>query len=151
MPGSASRMVRACRAVLLLVCCMAGYGVSGAAQEDQVTAAIPDQTQGTGQMRRAIPGVKLGNREDRLSLNPEQRKRMRALTDEELGQMKVLREDRSLTKEQKLKRFKQIREANHDRIKEILTPEQQKKYGETLAKERRFRENQRQEKLEKTQ
>jgi hypothetical protein len=151
MPGFGFRMVdRICRAALPLVVCMAGYGVSYAAQEDQGTAAIPDQTQGIGQTRRGTPGIKLKKMET-LSLNPEQKKQRQALIDEELAQMKTLREDRSQTKEQKLKSFKQIREATHEKIKEILTPEQRKMYEETLANDRKFRENLHQKKAEKPQ
>jgi hypothetical protein len=135
-------------AALLLVVFMIGYGEPVAAQDDQGTAVIPSQTQGTGQMRRAIPGVKLKKMEEKLSLNAEQRKGKQALVDNELAQMKVLREDRSLTKLQKQERFKQLREETHDKIKELLTPEQQKIYEETSAKQRNFRENLRQKKSE---
>jgi Spy/CpxP family protein refolding chaperone len=76
---------------------------------------------------------------------------MQVLTVNELEQMKALREDRSLTKEKKLEKFKQIREATHDKIKELLTPEQRKIYEETSAKKRIFRENMRQEKTENPQ
>jgi periplasmic protein CpxP/Spy len=154
MPGCRSRIVdRICRASLLLFVCMAGYGISHAAQEGQGGAVIPgpSQPQGAGQMRRTMPGVKLKKMGDMPSLNAEQKKKMKALTDEELGQMKTLREDRSLTREQKQERFKQIREATREKIKGILTPEQRKKYEESLAKERTFRENLRQEKAEKPQ
>ncbi|MGD0585239.1 MAG: hypothetical protein ABSA86_05635 [Oryzomonas sp.] len=151
MPGFGFRMVnRICGAALLLFVCMTGYGGPVAAQEDQGTAAIPDQTQGAGQMRRGMPGIKLKKKEA-LSLNPEQKKQRQALIDEELGQMKTLREDKSLTREQRLERFKQIREATREKIKEILTPEQRKMYEETQAKDRAFRENMRQKKTEKPQ
>jgi hypothetical protein len=152
MHGPGSRKIdKTWFAALLLVVFMAGYGEPVAAQGDQDTMAIPSQTQGTGQMRRAIPGVKLKKREEKLSLNAEQRKKMQVLTVNELEQMKALREDRSLTKEKKLEKLKQIREATHDKIKELLTPEQRKIYEETLAKERIFRENMRQEKTENPQ
>ena len=133
---------------LLLVVFMAGYGEPVSAQVDQGTTATPSQTQGTGQMRRAIPGVKLKKIEENLSLNPEQRKKMQLLADAELEQFKALREDRSLTKKLKLEKFRQIREATHDKIKGLLTPEQLKNYEETSARERKFRENLRQEKTE---
>jgi hypothetical protein len=150
MHGLGSRIdVRIWFAVLLLVVLMAGYGEPVAAQEDQGTTAIPSQTQGTGQMRRAIPGIKLKKMEEKLSLNAEQRKGKQALVDNELEQMKVLREDRSLTNKQKLERFRQIREETHDKFKELLTPEQQKIYEETSAKQRKFRDNLRQVKSEK--
>jgi hypothetical protein len=150
MYGLGSRIdVRIWFAALLLVVIMAGYGEPIAAQGDQGTTAIPSQTQGTGQMRRAIPGVKLKKLEEKLSLNAEQRKGKQALVDNELEQMKVLREDRSLTKKQRLEKFRQIREETHDKFKELLTPEQQKIYEETSAKERKFREKLRQEKSEK--
>jgi periplasmic protein CpxP/Spy len=146
MPGFGSRMVdRICCATLLLVTCMAGYGMSGAAQEDRGTAVIPGQAQGTGQMRRAIPGVKLRKLQDKLSLSAEQKKRVQGITDDELAQLKTLREDRSMTKEKKRERIGQILETAHGRIKEILTPEQRKKYEEVLARKRSVQENQEQE------
>jgi hypothetical protein len=141
-------IVRILFASFLLVVLMARHSESLAAQGDQDTAATPSQTLGTGQMRRTIPGVKLKKIEEKLSLNAEQRKRMQALADIELEQFKALREDRSLTKKQKMEKFRQIREATHGKIKEFLTPEQQKIFEETSAKERIFRDNLRKEKLE---
>jgi hypothetical protein len=151
MHGLGSRIdVRIWFTALLQVVFIIGFEEPVAAQGDQGTATILSQPQGTGQMRRAIPGVKLRRLEEKLSLNAEQRKGMQSLVANELEQMKVLREDRSLTKDQKLEKFRQIREATHYRIKELLTPEQQKIYEETSSKERRFRNNLRKEKSEKT-
>jgi periplasmic protein CpxP/Spy len=152
MHGSGSRKVNMLWfAALLLAVFMAGFGESRAAEGDQVTTEPPGQTQGTGQMRRAIPGVKLKKTEEKLSLNAEQREKMQVLVDKELEQIKALRQDRSLTKEQKREKFSQLREATHDKIKEILTPEQQKKFAEHFVNERKFRENMRQIKSVKPQ
>jgi len=67
-----------------------------------------------------------------LNLTPEQKEKMRALHQQTEQQAEAIRNDSSLTGEQKHAKLKDLHESSFAQIKQILTPEQQK-----LMEERR--------------
>lgn len=126
-------------AVLAMVF-VTGFGQPLTALAEEGATATSGQTQGTGQIRRAIHGIKLKKNGDVLTLNAEQKKKMKALVDDKLEQMKAEREDKSLSNEQKRVKFRQIRETTNDKFKEILTPEQLVTYENNIVKKQKYRE-----------
>ncbi len=143
------------RKMMLLIIAVLVAGAAGAvlpvagAEADQGTQAPPDQLQGPAQMRKKLHGYRLRQADTKLVLTAEQKKKMQAFTEDERQQLKALREDRTLNKEQKMAKYQQIREATQERIKGILTPEQRQKYEDKLEADRKFRESLRKGKTEK--
>jgi Spy/CpxP family protein refolding chaperone len=54
--------------------------------------------------------------------------------------MKMMREDTTLTQEQKRDKMKQLHETTHSQINDILTPEQQKKFAELKEQQKAHHE-----------
>ena len=80
----------------------------------------PDQPQGQTQSQ--------GNSvDDQLQLTQDQKEKIAAIVDGENRQLAALRNDNSLTLEQKQQKAAQIRQAGVPKIKAMLTPEQLQK------------------------
>ena len=65
-----------------------------------------------------------------LNLTDGQKAKVKPILEEQMTQMKAVREDTTLSQDQKREKMKQIHETTHSQINEILTPEQQKKFAE---------------------
>jgi hypothetical protein len=116
------------------------------AQDEQGAAAPSTQTDGAvqiqspAQMRRGYPGYRLGQVDDAAKKTAEQRGRINLLMEDERKQLAALGADRSLSKEQKKEKYRQIREATRDKIKALLSPVEQKKYEQSQENSRAIRE-----------
>jgi Spy/CpxP family protein refolding chaperone len=75
---------------------------------------------------------------EELGLSAEQKTKFEAVMKDAAEKRKALRDDTSLTPEQRREKGKAIAEDTQKKVKEILTPDQQKKL-EDLRKERRGR------------
>ncbi|HEU5070103.1 MAG TPA: hypothetical protein VFV96_06800 [Verrucomicrobiae bacterium] len=73
---------------------------------------------------------------EELGLSAEQKTKFEAVMKDAAEKRKALRDDTSLTQEQRREKGKAIAEDTQKKVKEILTPDQQKKL-EDLRKERR--------------
>jgi Spy/CpxP family protein refolding chaperone len=71
-----------------------------------------------------------------LSLTPEQVEKIKPLLEADQATMKELRADTSLTQEARREKRNEMMKASNEKIKPILTPEQQEKWKEQLAKRR---------------
>jgi protein CpxP len=76
--------------------------------------------------------------ENPLGLTDAQKAQLRPIVTEETQQMEAVRNDSSLSQEQKMSKINQIREAASPKIKAILTPEQLQR----LAQMQRARQQQ---------
>jgi hypothetical protein len=65
--------------------------------------------------------------DDQLQLTQDQKEKIAAIVDDENRQLGALRNDNSLTLEQKQQKAAQIRQAGVPKIKALLTPEQLQK------------------------
>jgi len=65
---------------------------------------------------------------EKLNLTDDQKARLRPILQDQMQQMKAVREDSSLSEEQKRAKMKPIHESLHDQINAVLTPEQQAKF-----------------------
>jgi Spy/CpxP family protein refolding chaperone len=63
-----------------------------------------------------------------LGLTDTQKEQLKPILQAEFAKMKALREDQSLTRPEKLEKFKAIRAELLPQVKEILTPEQLEKW-----------------------
>src|SRR5947208_12154018 len=76
-----------------------------------------------------------GPRADRLSamaetlkLTDPQKEKIKPILEEETKQIKALRDDKTIPRENRVSKYLEIRQATHDKIKPILTPEQAKQF-----------------------
>jgi len=65
---------------------------------------------------------------DALNLSDEQKAKLKPILQDQVDQLRAVRDDASLTAEQKKTKAKQIHEAGKAKINEILTPEQREKW-----------------------
>jgi Spy/CpxP family protein refolding chaperone len=70
---------------------------------------------------------------DELGLTPDQRNKLQPIIDDEVKQISAVRDDNSLTLQQKQQKVQQIREAGFPKIQAILTPEQRQKLAQMQA------------------
>jgi Spy/CpxP family protein refolding chaperone len=71
-----------------------------------------------------------------LNLNDQQKTQVQSLMQNQRQQAQAIRQDASLTPEQKRDKFQQLRKSNHQQMLGILTPEQQQKFQQ-LRSERK--------------
>lgn len=79
---------------------------------------------------RMGPGARLDMMTAQLGLTPEQRYKILPILDDQFKEMKAVRADENLTRAQTRAKMQAIHDKCFDRIKGILTPEQQKKADE---------------------
>jgi len=106
-------------AVLLLL----GYSVPARAQDTSAKSAHSE-------MHHGQRGSSLEWLSKELNLTDDQKAKVRPILEDEGKQMKAVREDSSLSQEQKHDKMRQIHEAAHSQINELLTPEQQQKFAQ---------------------
>jgi Spy/CpxP family protein refolding chaperone len=98
--------------------------------------AADGQTGAPPRDQAAGPGLRRAERPPRpepgagLQLTREQREKMRAAMDELREQMRQIRQDTSLTPEQRREKLRQLQDKQTEKMKEILTPEQFQKWQE---------------------
>jgi|SRR5215469_538553 len=63
----------------------------------------------------------------KLNLSDEQKAKIKPILQDQMEQMKAVRADSSLSKDQRRAKIKSIHDSSHDRINTVLTPEQQAK------------------------
>lgn len=65
-----------------------------------------------------------------LNLTEEQKAKVKPILEDQEKQMHAIREDSSLSQEQKHEKMMQVHENTHSQINGILTPDQQKKFAD---------------------
>jgi periplasmic protein CpxP/Spy len=65
---------------------------------------------------------------EKLNLTDDQKAKLKPILEDEMQQMKAVREDSSLSQEQRRAKMKSIHESLHEQINAVLTPEQQAKF-----------------------
>ena len=65
---------------------------------------------------------------EKLNLTDDQKEKLKPILQDQMQQMKAVREGGSLSEEQKRAKMKSIHESLHDQINVVLTPEQQAKF-----------------------
>jgi Spy/CpxP family protein refolding chaperone len=96
----------------------------------QTNAAPQTSPQGHEAMGATSPDTRLQMLSEKLNLTEDQKAKLKPIFEEQAKQMKAVRDDASLTPEQKAAKKKAIHEATHDQINAMLTPEQQEKFKE---------------------
>lgn len=65
---------------------------------------------------------------EKLNLTDDQKAKLKPILQDQMQQMKAVREDSSLSEDQRRTKMKSIHESLHDQINAVLTPEQQAKF-----------------------
>lgn len=122
-----------CFAVLLFF----GCSLVARAQENGTQQANPQAQSGMHQRQH-------GNRLDwlskQLNLTDEQKAKIKPILADEGKQMRTVREDTSLSQQQKHEKMMQLHETVDSQINDVLTPEQQKKFAEVRAQQKMHHE-----------
>ena len=96
----------------------------------------PGQLRSKGGQGRWSAGERLARMTERLNLTEAQQARIKPIIEDEGKQLKALRDDTSLTRDQKREKFREISTVTFANIDAVLTPEQQKKHVELREKAR---------------
>lgn len=99
-------------------------------QSGSSATAPPTQTQG---QERSLA--------DELQLTPDQKQKIAAIVDDENKQIAAVRDDTSLTMDQKIQKARAIRQAGAPKIKAVLTPEQLQKLSAIQDRARQQQQN----------
>ncbi len=124
---------------------VARQGETALAQDEQTEPSVVQaqgvgQEQGLSRMKKGSPGLRLRKVDDKPPMTSAQRNKLNLLMEDESKQLKDLRGDRTLSREQKKERYQQIRQATRDKIKSLLSQKEQKNYEESQAKSQAIRE-----------
>ena len=129
-------------AVVLAVLVTAVFAISSqqAFGKDDPNAQSPkvekEQPKGPGDMRERIE-KRMEHLTKELNLTKEQQEKIRPIIEKEMKDLREVRQDTSLTPEQKMEKVKAIHQGTQAELNKILTPEQQKKYAEMQEKSRK--------------
>jgi len=104
-----------------------------------VTASAPmgptGGGQGGGQMGHGpmSPDQRLQMMTRQLNLTADQQAKIKPILENESQQMQTLRQDSSLSREDRMSKMQQMRQSSNDQIKPILTNDQQQKFQEIMS------------------
>ena len=106
----------------------------------KMLAGSPLPQYGGHQMRGPMtPEDQLARLTKQLNLTEDQQAKIKPIIEEQHKQMMDLRQDTSMSRDDRFAKFREIREKSLTKMKEVLTPEQQKKWEkmQEMRRERR--------------
>jgi periplasmic protein CpxP/Spy len=122
-----------CFAVLLFF----GCSLVARAQE---TGAQQSNPQAQSSMHQRQHANRLDWLSKQLNLTDEQKAKIKPILDDEGKQMRTMREDTSLSQQQRHDKMMQLHETADSQINDVLTPEQQKKFAALKAQQKMHHE-----------
>lgn len=122
-------------ALFLAVPLFFGYSVSTRAQDSGSQATAQSQTMHQGQHESRLEWMT-----KELNLTDDQQAKMKPVLADEMKQMKSVRDDTTLTQDQKRDKMKEIHQSTDSQVNDILTPDQQKKYADLKAQQKTHHE-----------
>jgi protein CpxP len=108
----------------ILMLLAAGLTFAQPSQESQA----PTPNKHAGMQRGESADQHLQMLSEKLNLTDDQKAKLKPILQDQMQQMKAVREDSSLSEEQKRAKMKPIHDTLHDQINAVLTPEQQAKF-----------------------
>lgn len=95
----------------------------------RLLAAAPLPQYGGRRMHKPMtPEEQLARMTKQLKLTDDQQSKIRPILEEQHNKMMDLRQDTSMSREDRFAKFREVRQESMEKIKPILTPEQQKKW-----------------------
>jgi periplasmic protein CpxP/Spy len=110
-------------AMMLPIAALAQTGAAADNSANAATTQAPDKER----------GEKFA---EKLNLTPEQKADLKSIRENEKQHAQAIKNDSSLTPDQKKAKFKELRKSSHEQMMAKLTPDQQAKFKE-MRKERR--------------
>jgi len=110
-------------AMMLPIAALAQTGAAADNSANAATTQAPDKER----------GEKFA---EKLNLTPEQKADLKSIRENEKQQAQAIKNDSSLTPDQKKAKFKELRKSSHEQMMAKLTPDQQAKFKE-MRKEHR--------------
>jgi len=111
---------------ILTILALLGVSLTFAKPSQESQAPAPDKHAGMQHEESADQHLQMLS--EKLSLSDDQKAKLKPVLQDQMQQMKAVREDSSLSEEQKRTKMKSIHESLHDQINAVLTPEQQAKF-----------------------
>lgn len=113
------------------------FGSMAAAQTAVPTQNTPDQqTQGKWKGHRGEKGNKLAKQ---LGLSADQQSQLKTIHQDERTQAEAIKNNSSLTPDQKRDQLKQLRQADQQKMESILTPDQRTKFQQIREERKEHR------------
>lgn len=116
------------RRSILTILVLLTTGLLLAGQTSPAPQTPPAQGQPAMGATAATPETHLQMLTEKLNLTDEQKAKLKPILQDQEQQLKAVRDDTSLSQEQKIAKKKAIHESFHDQINSVLTPEQQDKF-----------------------
>jgi len=108
----------------LLAVAMACCGTALYAQQDNMGQGGPP----AGHHMQMTPDQQLQRMTKTLNLSDDQQQKIKPLLENQSQQMQSLRQDTTMSREDRMAKMQQIRQSTNEQIKEILNPDQQKQF-----------------------
>jgi|SRR5215472_1147490 len=114
------------RCSILLITLLLAAGLTFAQTSQEKQAPTPEKRSGMHDQGESLD-QHLQTLSEKLNLSDEQKAKIKPILQDQMQQMKAVRADSSLSKDEKQAKIKSIHDSSHDRINAVLTPEQQAK------------------------
>jgi Spy/CpxP family protein refolding chaperone len=114
----------------LTLTALLALGTLAWAQDSTPSGGQSNATSGTGTAENDPAENRVRHIADQLNLTPEQRDQIRPIVKQEAEQIQAVRNDNSLTPEQKQAKLREIHQTFRPQIAKVLTPEQKQKFKE---------------------
>lgn len=118
------------RMAMIAICCGTLCAIPVVAQDTAPATAAPQGGSETHGKRGDMTAMLT----KRLNLTPDQQTQVKAINDDSRSQMMALRNDTSTPQADKRAKMMDIRKSSDDKIRAILTPDQQTKFDAMQAK-----------------
>ena len=118
----------------LLSACYALTFTLGLAQQALASEPPPGKVHTAEEMRQRRVAMRLQTLSTNLNLTEDQKGQIRPLIEAEVDQLRALRLDESLSPEEKQTQLEVMHRATRTQIRQLLTPDQQKKLDEMKAR-----------------
>jgi Spy/CpxP family protein refolding chaperone len=106
----------------------------------KMLSAAPLPQDGGRRMHRAMtPDDQLARMTKQLNLTDDEQAKIKPILEEQHNKMMDLRQDTSMSREDRFSKFREIRQESMDKIKPILNSDQQKKWDKMQEKRRERR------------
>ena len=123
-----------------------GFGVlalSALVMLGQVAFSGPPQQEEQrrgGERPRMDVGERVENLSKQLNLTDDQKPKVQAIFEDEMKQRQALRQDTSLSREDRMEKMRAINQSTRKQIEKVLTAGQKKKWNEIMKENRERRE-----------
>jgi len=126
-----------CRMKRMLVCALLSLAMAcgGTALYAQQGNMGQGGGPGAGHQMAMSPDQRLQHMTKMLNLTDDQQQKIKPILDNENQQMQTLRQDTTMSREDKMTKMRDMRQSTNDQIKAVLNADQQKKWEEMQSRQ----------------